>query len=358
MNENKRDISIDILRGIAIFIMLGANIVGYVTPCEFHPLWFDIYSSFAAPLFVLLSGYMVAVNCMKKHTNLFYYLKRGGMLILTAALIDAFLWQILPFAIFDVLNVIGIGLLVVFLLEKTPLWVKTSFIAIVLIITAILQNRWSYIEIPMEIEFLSAEADYSGFSFLVALKAMIYDGWFPIFPWIAFPVLGSIFAHYRKKWNNSFANMRTLAIGLIFTISGFVWLYFRYTNPGAEQPFDELVKRVPYGEIFYPATIAFMIAAFGVCLLIFSFVDKTRNSLVWKPLTVFGQTSMFNYIFHTAIVAYITLPLYEDNPQKLYIGWIVYALLVIVSYALSFLVVIMKRKIKTKNFLFNFYFGG
>jgi len=358
MGDFKRDISVDILRGVAIFIMLGANLVGYITPCEFHPLWFDIYSSFAAPLFILLSGYMVAVNCEKKHTSLSYYVLRGGLLILTAALIDTLFWQLLPFASFDVLYVIGLGMIVVFLLEKTKLWVKTTFIATVLLITILLQLCWEYAEFPLEIEFMSADADYTDFTFINVMKGLLYDGWFPLFPWITFPVLGSIFAHYRKKLHNSFANRRIAGLGLFLIVTGFVWLFFQYTTLSVEHPFNELVKREPYGEIFYPATFPFIIAAYGVCLLLFSLVDKTRNRIFWNPLIIFGQTSLFNYILHTAIIAYIVYPLFEDNPQKLHIGWIGYAILVIVSFILSYGIMVLKRKTKTKNFFFKFYFGG
>ena len=356
--EKKRDISIDIIRGIAIIIMLGANVVGYVTPCEQHPLWFDIYSSYAAPLFILLSGYMVAVNSVKKHASLSYYVLRGGLLIITAALIDALLWQLIPFASFDVLYVIGLGMIIVFLLEKKSLWIKSGFIAVVLIITVFLQRFMEYTAFPMEIEFLSGEADYADYTFINVIKAWLYDGWFPVFPWIAFPVLGSILAHFRKKWENSFANLQTISLGSIMIVAGFVWLYFGYTAQGAGHPFSELVKREPYGEIFYPPTLAFVMSAIGICMLVFGLVDKTRNGIIWKPMTVFGQTSLFNYILHTAIVAYLVYPLFEENPKDLYVGWIVYALLVIVSFIISYGIVVMKRKVKTKNFFFNFYFGG
>ncbi len=358
MNLSKRDISIDIIRGIAIFIMLGANVVGYVASCKLHPLWFDVFSSFAAPLFILLSGYMVAVNSSKKHNSLSYYLLRGGMLVLTAALIDSLIWGLLPFATFDVLYVIGLSLPIVYLLEKKSIWIKIGFIAIILIITFVLQNLWEYMEFPMEIEFLSDEADYSDYTFFNVIKALLYDGWFPIFPWLAVSVLGSIFAHFRKKSDNSFANLKTIIPGILLTIMGFAWLYLAYTH---EYSFDGLVKRNPYGELFYPTTIPFLIGASGVCLLIFSFVDKTRNSLIWRPFTIFGQTSLFNYILHSAIIAYIVTPLFHFEEEGLYpltMGWIVYGLLVIVSFLLSWAVVAMKKKVKTKNFLFNFYFGG
>lgn len=356
--QSERDISIDIIRGIAIVIMLGANVVGYVTSCSLHPLWFDIYSSYAAPLFILLSGYMVAINITKKDRTLSYFLIRGGLLILTSAFIDVFIWWLLPFAAFDVLYVIGIGLPLVYILEKKSLWIKTGFIAVVLIITAIMQYTLEYMEFPIEIEFLSEDADYSGFTFFNVTKALFYDGWFPLFPWIVFPVLGSIFAHLRKNLKNNCAYLKVVLPGILLFIGGLVWLYFSYTN---EVPFDELVKREPYGEIFYPATIPYIISSLGVVLLVFALADKTRNGILWRPVTVFGQTSLFNYILHSAIVAYIIIPLFgfeEEGLHPLYIGWIVYGAVVMVSYIISLLVNLMKKKVKSKNFFFNFYFGG
>ena len=50
-----RDKTIDILRGLAIFTMIAANISPYVL-IEPHPFWFRLYGSFAAPLFILISG--------------------------------------------------------------------------------------------------------------------------------------------------------------------------------------------------------------------------------------------------------------------------------------------------------------
>jgi fucose 4-O-acetylase-like acetyltransferase len=355
LTERKRDVSIDTIRGIAIFIMLGANVLGYVTSCEYHPLWFDMVSSFAAPLFIIVSGYMVAVNSAKKHTSISYFLLRGGMLILTGALIDGLIWHFLPFASFDILYMMGLGIPVVFLLEKKSIRFKTGFVAAVLLITVILQIFWEYRPFPLEIKYLSPEADYSGYGVFNVLKAFLYDGWFPVFPWIALPVAGGILAHFRQKSANNLAGMKTLLAGFLLTLAGFVWLYLAYTSA---YPFDELKKRAPYGELFYPATIPFLTGVVGVCLLVFALADRTANRVKWNPFVVFGQTSLFNYILHSAVIAYIVCPYFEENLQPLNAGWTVYALLVVISFLFSCAVMAMKKKLKTRSFLFNFYFGG
>jgi uncharacterized membrane protein len=353
--EQKRDVSIDIIRGIAIFIMLGANVLGYVTACEYHPLWFDVVSSFAAPLFILVSGYMIALNSLKKHTSISYFLLRGGMLILTAALIDGLLWHYVPFAAFDILYIMGLSVPLVFLLSKKSIRLRIGFIAAVLLITVFLQNFLEYRPFPLEIKYSSPGADYSDYTIFNVIKAFFYDGWFPVFPWISLPVLGSIFTHFRQKAANNFANIKILLTGFLLTLAGFVWLYLAYTSV---HPFDKLSKRAPYGELFYPATLPFVIGVSGICLLVFALADKTRNLIKWNPFVIFGQTSLFNYITHTAIIAYIISPRFEKNLQPLNIGWAVYALLVIVSFLLSCAVRAIKTKVKTRSFLFNFYFGG
>jgi uncharacterized membrane protein len=353
--EQKRDISIDVIRGIAIFIMLGANVLGYVTSCEYHPLWFDMISSFAAPLFILVSGYMIALNSLKKHTSISYFILRGGMLILTAAIIDGLIWRYVPFAAFDILYVMGLSVPVVFLLSKKSIRLRIGFIAAVLLITVFLQIFMEYRPFPLEIEYSSPGADYSGYTISNVIKALVYDGWFPIFPWMAMPVLGSIFAHFRQKTANNFTSMKIFLTGAFLAVVGFVCLYLAYTSA---HPFDKLFKRAPYGEMFYPATLPFLIGVSGICLLIFASVDKTRNLIKWNPFVIFGRTSLFNYIMHSAIIAYIISPYFEKDLQPLNIGWAVYALLVIVSFLLSCAVMAIKKKLKTKNFLFNFYLGG
>lgn len=47
----KRDIVIDIIRGLAIFTMIAANMAGKLF-AEPHPFGFRLYGSFAAPVFV------------------------------------------------------------------------------------------------------------------------------------------------------------------------------------------------------------------------------------------------------------------------------------------------------------------
>src|SRR3989344_8074386 len=104
-----RDNTIDILRGLAIFTMVAANMSAHSYQ-EPHPYWFRIYGSFAAPTFVFLAGLMVSFTTFYKTYPLSYFLKRGVAIICIAACIDMLCWGAVPFVTYDVLYVIGLSL--------------------------------------------------------------------------------------------------------------------------------------------------------------------------------------------------------------------------------------------------------
>ena len=102
-----RESSIDILRGIAIFTMVAANLSADCLE-QPPPMAFRFYGTFAAPLFMLLAGYMIAFNSERKSYNLNSYVKRGLIIISVGALMDI-LWGYYPFVSVDVLYLIGLS---------------------------------------------------------------------------------------------------------------------------------------------------------------------------------------------------------------------------------------------------------
>lgn len=75
--NRSRDESIDILRGLAILTMIAANTAGILLRPP-HPLALRLYGTFAAPLFIAISGAMVFKSAQDKPDRTFlYFLKRG-----------------------------------------------------------------------------------------------------------------------------------------------------------------------------------------------------------------------------------------------------------------------------------------
>src|SRR4051812_15270738 len=98
----ERDHTVDILRGIAIFTMVAANLASDVL-IEPHPFLLRVYGTFAAPLFIMLAGMMVAQTQEKGRRSFPSYVLRGGLIVLVASLMDLVIWQDCPLVSFDVL---------------------------------------------------------------------------------------------------------------------------------------------------------------------------------------------------------------------------------------------------------------
>src|SRR5262249_37801344 len=96
----RRDLTIDILRGLAVFTMVAANLAASALEGP-HPLWFRLYGSFAAPLFVLLSGMMVAYTSRRQAHGLRYFASRGAVVVGIAALLEIAIWKFYPFMSVD-----------------------------------------------------------------------------------------------------------------------------------------------------------------------------------------------------------------------------------------------------------------
>lgn len=352
--KQPRDLTIDILRGIAIFTMLCANVVGYVTPSTAHPVWIRFFGSFAAPLFILLAGYVASMGQQLKGYKFPYFLKRGLMVILTAILIDVLIWKIYPFTTFDVLYVIGLSLILIYFFNKTGLYIKGVIIILLFGLPPLLQYFFGYSDYPTEY-YLTGELTSEIPNQTNILQHFLIDGWFPVFPWLGFAFLGGFLYQLKERYDN-FRSFYLLIYGLVCIITGILELYY--------YPFSGLLaERGAYSEIFYPPTIAYILLAIGISLFLFFLISRMQRFILFKPLIIMGETSMFIYVLHTAFIQFIVAPIYMNTETEipsgnLYESLIAYALLTLACFIPSLIIYLIKRKWKIKNFVFRFYFGS
>ena len=352
--QNTRDLTIDILRGLAIFTMLCANAIGYVTPSSEHPVWIKFYGSFAAPLFILLAGYMASMGLVQKDYPLSYYMKRGLMVILTAVVIDTLIWEILPFTTFDVLYVIGFSLPLIYFLFKGGLIATGSVIIILFGMPPILQDLFGYTSYPTEYS-LNGELTTAVKNQTSILQHFFIDGWFPVFPWLGFAFLGALFFSLKERFDN-FKSLKFLISGIAGIVIGGIGLYY--------YPLERLLpERGAYNEIFYPPTVVYILCALGVIIVLFSITSRIQGFLIFRPLQIMGETSLFIYILHTAIISFVIEPYYASEASGIPTGTFsdamaVYVLLTAACFIPSLLIHIIKQKRKFRNFLIRFYFGS
>jgi uncharacterized membrane protein len=229
----ERDVSVDILRGIAIFTMIAANMAPY-NFLEPHSFAFRIYGSVAAPMFIFLAGMMVSYTATIKAHKLMYYIKRAFATIMVAALIDTFIWDILPFITYDVLYIIGLAMPLIFFFIKLPRLGQAVFIVLIFSITPILQYYLGYAESPMEIGLSDENRLPVPFNETVAAakdipvwRQFLHEGWFPFFPWIGVSLLGAFVGSFKfKTAPEAFNKNLLLGGGIMFALGIAMWVIF------------------------------------------------------------------------------------------------------------------------------------
>ncbi|NOT85758.1 MAG: DUF1624 domain-containing protein [Methylococcaceae bacterium] len=306
MKTQNRIVHYDILRGIAISLMVMANSVASVYTAT-PPLFMRLMGSFAAPSFMILAGMMLAMTKTPKPL-------RGLHVIAMGCLIDVALWRIVPFITFDVLYMIGTAIVITAyparVLSATTLWLSGLFIFLA---GQGLQLTLGYQHEIFEI-FIPPRAPLAPISDVVprVLHQFFIDGWFPLFPWLGFVWTGaalqrSIQAH-AKATTSSVNNISPLPINwLLYSILSLIlasacWA-FNFVTP---EP------RMGYSELFYAPTVGFCFTALSVfCVMLFGLQIITRwqaARFILAPFNSLGQRSLWIYVFHMIAIEYILLP--------------------------------------------------
>jgi uncharacterized membrane protein len=180
--------NVDFMRTTAIFIMVIANAAPYIMETP-NPNWLRLICSLAAPLFIFLSGFSFFLS-FNKNRNYKQKLMQAFYLMCTAVGIDWLIWGTLPFQAFDVLYLISIGIFVNILIFKFPVYLKLLIAFASIGCALLLQNQYRYRFIIED----STDSTRFSLDFLQSItlqvQRLFIDGWFPIFPWISFAIIG------------------------------------------------------------------------------------------------------------------------------------------------------------------------
>lgn len=345
-----RDLSVDLLRGLAIAIMVGANLVPFLLAPP-APFWLRVIASVAAPLFIFLSGMMVALSFrLKKHSSS-YFLIRGGFVILLGALLDLLTRGMVPFLDFDVLYLIGLSLPFAYLFLNLDLRKRVLVLLSIIVVTPLAQVFFGYSGLPLAVPVMPVLYGSALLSVTDVLRQWLIEGWFPIFPWLAVALLGAHAGTFRWKDSGirSFANRQLALLGGGVLVTGGV--LFWYVLPGS--------PLTPHGyvELFYPPTTEFLLFITGLIFCLFFAADclVTTRWHIW-PLEVLGQCSLAIYIVHTIIIELCIQPLQLQVPLALYLaGYFIFITLMI---GLACLIRSLRLRLDHPPFIIRVLIGG
>lgn len=311
-----RDSTVDIARGAAAGMMTIAHYASSVlTDEQKRSIWIRLAGSFAAPLFIAMSGMMVGRSISRGHTC-HYFLHRGISLIcISSILLEVLIFGILPLASMDVLCLIGMSLPLTAFIHKWPVSCRCVLIFLVFAITPALQRYFDYREDLDVWGFVDLEgwSDVSFYLLNEMPKRMFIDGSFPFFPWVGYALAGSVFATWRWESNTEFPHRVTpikLWVGTAIALLGAcVWYQF----PGP------LFFRGDFCEMFYPPTTGYSITAFGVVVTVVSFIDRItanqgihRLSPLYQTLTMLGRCSLLIYLVQYALIYHVIVPMIRN----------------------------------------------
>ncbi|MFA5098277.1 MAG: heparan-alpha-glucosaminide N-acetyltransferase domain-containing protein [Candidatus Margulisiibacteriota bacterium] len=342
--KKKRDVSIDIMRGIAILTMVAANMSAYVLIMP-PPFLFRFFGTFAAPLFIMLSGLMIALKGSAGEHDFRYYLERGLLTLGAAALIDVFIWHTLPFISVDVLYTIGVSMPLAYLFLKLSDRSRWAAIFLIFLLGPVFRWLLGYQQYDVLIlrpfNLFNLDVD-----FVQTAKNWIADGFFPLFPWLGFSFLGPVLQKARLASPLRFGSKKSLLIGLFILASGAA-LWAVYPGP--------LLIRENYSELFYFPTIGYIVTSIGIILTLFSAVDLNPGLKLLKPLQVLGESSLFTYIFHLALIKYLLGVFWPGQSFDVFI--VLYALFMLFLIATAYGIRYLKGRWSARPFLVKFLIG-
>lgn len=344
-----RIVTVDVVRGLAIFIMVPANMSSSVY-AEPHAFWFRVVSSFAAPTFIAIAGMMVALAASRGHYGWGKALVRGALLVTVGALIEAVIYKVVPFYSYDVLYLIGIACPLTYLFTLLPRVWQLALIALIFLAAPVLQWKFGYTDNPGEYIFWGSDAgtregvpkNPTGL-----LQHLFIDGWFPLFPWLGMSFAGATIAQVFFMPPREEASRRIVLVAAVLLIVG-IAAWWAYPGPA--------YVRDGFSELFYPATIGFIITACGVVLALLWVVGFAPSSPLFALLRWLGECSLLMYVLHLAIITYILEPLFPARNLPTFLLIDLATIVVLVGIAAAV------RQGKTawpdRPYLVRFLFGG
>ncbi len=307
----KRLHSIDILRALAIVWMILIHFVDNLSYLKNRDtLLYEIIGVFgilAAPIFTFLVGisFFISLNKYPPKIARRQTLRRGAAIFLVGLLHNFIHWGTENIFDWDILTFIGSALIILYLLRN----IKTEgFLAIIFgafLLSPILREFSGY---NQHWNFVLNEYTYQR-TFKDIFLGWLLDGFFPLLPWIVFPltgylsgraILGVSAAEKQRKpaWN----------LGLLGVLIALVGALGVFLNPVTN--LDAYFSPI----LFYPASTTYLLIMLGFCLTSFVglwlLLDAEKMSTArakWThgrlilPIQKFSRYSLSIYILHHSI---------------------------------------------------------
>ncbi len=312
----------------------------------------EFVGSFPAAVFTFLVGMSLFISVKRQEDEgvdsgliADRNLRRGMAIFFFGLLFLIFVWM--PEEVFgwDILTFIGASLLILFPLRKLSTKILSSVALFILVISPVIRiytdyhshwNKWG--------EYVPS------FEMPGMLMGFFANGYFPLFPWLIFPLAGYIVGRTCFGSEKLHLPKTLLPAGVILVVVSFV-LIFLSSIPSLPEIMTLYVS--PF--TFYPASTSFLLLAMGINIILFvlffrlfDLKDRERqDSFFLVFCNRYSRFALTAYVVHHALFLWALIAyayyLGELYRWQLY-GYImptVYALLVVLVFIILFYLVLV-----------------
>lgn len=336
MTHLQRNAVFDVIRGFAVLLMVFANSASLYSGVEM-PLLIRIICSMAAPLFIMVSGFMVSQIIHKHHFR--YFAIKGAFILFVAVCIDIFIIGIKPFEGFDVLYLIGLAVPIAAMMTRYHEKVICALMIIILLLDHLLLHYFGYKDVEPHVVSLSNLFILPEIS---SIHYWLISGWFPVFPWLGYTLagvlLGKLYQKAAKEQMILFNHTHYLLGSVVILLIG---LAMMITFPAAMKP------RMGYFEIYYPMSTGVFIMLLGLSSIFMSIAYFAQhNRLITLLIRPLGVSVLTLYMLHFIVIFHILHPLITTvNSLPLYS----LIFMLHIGFLLAITVLLQKIKQRYKN---------
>jgi hypothetical protein len=291
------------MRMIAIFLMVLVHFIENLSGTNWN------LAGLSAPLFSFLVGmsYFLWIEGLDRKGNSETdiskaSIRRGAFLFGLGFAFNVLVW--LPEDTFnwDILTLVGVTYFALNLARQLPISVILFFCFMVILVSPVLKSTADYPSYWTE-GFFDPDMILSD-----VILGFLVTGYFPIFPWIIYSLIGFVVAKYVfvHSTADSVSNVTLkplVWIGILLVSLSFIMQGIRNLLPNYSlKPFIE-------GWTMFPASLEYILTSLGWALLLFSFfhhfIDKNPKSIRYKPFikfaSLFSRNSLTMYILHHVV---------------------------------------------------------
>jgi uncharacterized membrane protein len=307
-----RFLSIDVLRGVAILLMVQTHFVENLSQRDdvSSVVWLYDLSQWLgmipASLFTFVSGLSFCLWTRQQRSletrddaMTKFAVRRGLFLFVVGIAFNFFVWSAEETFNWDILTLIGAAMILLAFARKLPPVILLLICLFIVLLSPALRVVADY---PAYWE----DEEYSyDFTYLDVLTGFVANGYFPLFPWLVFPFAGFIVG--QTVFKTSVPSPRVLTR---LTVIGLGFLLIATIAPSVRAYAPFLIAAY-YIEGFteFPATTTYVFAALGMCLISFVLLYvaldrrgvRASDGAVILFLSRCSAHSLTIYIVHHAI---------------------------------------------------------